>query len=138
MDLKEIQSISTTLTDYLTDHGSIIANNGTYTQGGAFYSALSPGYVPVLPVNDHWGNGYRIYSRSGCNGIYGITDATPQDFVVASLGHDGISESGSDFVTNPGSGLFPVTGMESFNHDLAVWNGDWIRAPQTRIGSTGS
>jgi prepilin-type N-terminal cleavage/methylation domain-containing protein len=136
--MKEIHSMSTIMTDYLTDHGRIPNHNGTYTVGDSFYAALAPTYVPVLPTLDHWGNAYWIYGRSSCNGIYGISEATPQDFVIASLGHDNLSEAGNDYVTNPGSGLFTITGMAGFNHDLVVWNGDWIRAPQTRVGPSGS
>jgi prepilin-type N-terminal cleavage/methylation domain-containing protein len=136
--MKEINSIATIMTDYLTDHGMVLDQNGTYTVGDVFYSALIPVYVRIMPTTDHWGNAYRIYGRTNCNGLYGISGSTLQDFVIASLGHDDISESGNDYMTNPGSGFFTISGMESFNYDLVVWNGDWIRAPQTRLGRSGS
>lgn len=136
--MKEIQSISTIMTDYLTDHGRVLDQNGTYTVGDAFYTALCPVYVPVIPTRDHWGNAYHIYGQENCSGVYGVSNSYRENYIVASLGHDNISESGNDYVTNPGSGLYAITGIEIFNYDLVVWNGDWIRAPQTRIGRSGS
>ena len=136
--MREIQSISTVLTDYLTDHGLVQDHNGTFSIGDAFYSSIAPHYIPVLPTTDNWNNPYHIYGRANCNNKYGITGAADLDYVVCSLGHDNQSESGNDYVTNPGSGLYAIVGVESFNYDLVVWNGDWIRAPQTRMGKSGS
>ena len=133
--MKDINTISTCLTDYLTDNGLAYDQNGTYTTGSAFYQAMSPFYVTVLPVNDQWGNAFYVYGRANVNNKYGVTNASNQDFLVASRGRDGNSEEGSDFVTQPGSGLFIVSGMAAFGYDLVQWNGNWIRGPQTRAGA---
>jgi prepilin-type N-terminal cleavage/methylation domain-containing protein len=132
--MKDVNTISTCMTDYLTDNGNAYNATGTYTNTDAFYTTMAPFYVTVLPVRDQWGNQFRVYGQTNCNNKYGITNASNQDFVVASIGRDNVSEEGSDYVTTPGSGLFTISGMTSFNYDLAMWNGNWIRGPQTRGG----
>ena len=86
--------------------------------------------IPILqlPIKDQWGNNFIVYSQAAANGKYGVTGATNQDFIVVSLGADGISEADQDFVTTPGSGLYP---KGEYNADLVMWNGNWIRAPKT-------
>jgi prepilin-type N-terminal cleavage/methylation domain-containing protein len=135
---KDVSTIATVMTDYMTDNGVAFNQNGTYTAGSAFYTTMAPFYISVLPVNDQWGTAFRVYGQSNANSKYGVTNASNQDYVVAALGRDGASEEGNDYVTTPGSGLFSISGMTSFDNDLAMWNGQWIRGPQTRQGASGS
>jgi len=132
--MKDVNTLSTCMIDYLTDNGTAYNQNGSYTSGSAFYTTMAPFYVTVLPVNDQWGNDFYVYGRSNANNKYGVTGASNQDFVIASRGRDDASEESSDFITTAGSGLFTISGMTSFNYDLAMWNGNWIRGPQTRGG----
>jgi len=136
--MKDVSTLSSVMVDYMTDSGTAYNQNGTYTSGSAFYTTMAPFYIPVLPINDQWGGAFYIYGQTNANSKYGVSDATNLDFVVCSHGRDGTGEEGSDFVTTAGSGLFTVTGMSSFNYDLAMWNGSWLRGPQTRGGGTGS
>ena len=133
--MKDIRTISSIMVDYMTDNGTAYNQNGTYTTGSAFYTPMAPFYITVLPLNDQWGGSFYVYGQSNCNSKYGISNATNLDFVVASYGRDGTGEASSDFVTTPGSGLYTVSSMASFNYDLAMWNGNWIRGPQTRSGA---
>ena len=50
------------------------------------------------------------------------------DFIVVSLGRDGIMEDWEFDENAPESGLFVLTGMDDFNKDIVMWNGSWIRA----------
>ncbi|MFC2158693.1 type II secretion system protein [Acidobacteriota bacterium] len=136
--MKDVNTISGVMVDYLTDNGSSYNQNGTFTAGSAFYTTMAPFYITVLPTDDQWGNDFYVYGQTNVNNKYGITNATNQDFVVASRGRDNAGEEGSDYVSSPGTGLFTVSGMTSFNYDLVMWNGNWIRGPQTRSGSSGS
>lgn len=136
--MKDVSTLSGVMVDYMTDHGTAYNQNGTYTSGSAFYTTMAPFYIPVMPINDQWGNAFYIYGQTNATGKYGVTNATTLDFVVCSHGRDGTGEEGSDFVTNSGSGMFTVSSMTSFNYDLAMWNGSWLRGPQTRGGGSGS
>jgi len=50
--MKDITSISTALADYVTDNGSTSDQDGTYQASSAFYTAICPFYIRVLPVTD--------------------------------------------------------------------------------------
>jgi prepilin-type N-terminal cleavage/methylation domain-containing protein len=135
---KDVNTIATVMTDYMTDNGVAYNQNGTYTAGSAFYTTMAPFYISVLPVNDQWGTAFVVYGQTNADSKYGVSGASNQDYVVASYGRDGVGEEGNDYVTTPGVGLFTISGMESFDNDLAMWNGQWIRGPQTRQGTSGS
>ncbi|MFH2040913.1 MAG: type II secretion system protein [Acidobacteriota bacterium] len=135
--MKDVSTISSVMVDYMTDNGVVYNQNGTYTAGSAFYTTMSPFYITVLPVNDQWGNAFSIWGQTACDGQYGVTGSSNQDFVVASFGRDNTQETG-DFVTTPGTGMFTTSSMASFDYDLVMWNGSWIRGPQTRVGGSGS
>ncbi|MCK4496050.1 MAG: prepilin-type N-terminal cleavage/methylation domain-containing protein [Candidatus Aminicenantes bacterium] len=137
--MKDVVTISTAMTDYLTDNGtSFDGQTATYTQADPFYRSLSPFYVTVLPVNDAWGNGYEIYTRIAASGISGAAyfpAATFEndEFVVRSLGRDGAEGPNLDYnPQQPNDAFYIVTSMVDFNKDLVMWNGSWIVGPRTR------
>jgi len=53
------------------------------------------------------------------------------DFIVVSLGRDGIMEDWEFDENEPDSGLFVLTGMGDFDKDIVMWNGSWIRATRS-------
>ena len=134
--MKDIAVISAAITDYITDNGVAMAQSGVYTAASPFYADLSPFYIKVLPINDQWGNGYRVYTGTdiAVYGVAGIAD----DFLVASYGRDRLENvDGFAFLTTaPEAGLYIVNEMVHFNRDLVMWNGSWIRAP--KAGGTGT
>lgn len=130
--MKDIMIITTSLVDYVTDHGVLPEQDGIYDENSQFNKALSPFYVKRLPVKDPWGNNYLVYCGEACNGKYGITGCGPGDFVVVSYGRDGREEDWKFDPTNPGSGLFISKNADDFDKDLIQWNGSWIRAPRTK------
>jgi prepilin-type N-terminal cleavage/methylation domain-containing protein len=135
---KDVSTIATVMTDYITDHGVAYNQNGVYTTGDAFYNAMAPLYISVLPLYDQWGSAFRVYGQTNANSKYGVTNAAGQDYVIAALGRDGLGEEGNDYVTTPGSGLFTISGLNSFDNDLAMWNGQWLRGPVIRGSTSGS
>jgi len=134
--MRDIRAIAIAITDYVTDNGSAPAQDGTYDGTSAFYNAMSPFYVKILPLNDKWGAGYRVWCGSAAS-EYGISNSLSDDFLVASFGRDRTQEG---FVFDEGSlgaGLFQVSSISDFDKDLIMWNGNWIRYP--RVGpSSGS
>ena len=135
--MKDITVISTGVTDYVTDNGITPVQDGAYTAGSDFYTALSPFYIKVLPLTDQWGTGFMAYCGTACDGNYGITGAAGDDFVIASYGRAGEEETSFTFsAADPEAGLYVVSQAAHFNRDLVMWNGSWIRAPRTAAAGT--
>jgi len=129
--MKGIVTISTAVADFITDNGTTPESpNGTY-ENKPFYLSLSPFYIKVLPITDQWGTGYQAYCGFDVESIYGVTDASGDDFLIASFGRDGEREGFTFVDTTPEAGLFIVNQMAHFDRDLVCWNGSWIRAPKT-------
>ena len=127
MAMLDISTISAVIVDWMTDNGRVPDMNGEYDENSKFYNYMTPFYIKILPIKDPWGNNFLIYCKEATNGKYGITGASNLDFIVVSLGKDGISESGQDFVSVSGSGL---TSIRDYDIDLVMWNGSWIRSPK--------
>ena len=139
--MKDIMTISTALTDHITDHGVVPAWSGTYTNSSSIFSDLSPFYVRVLPVNDQWGTGYLIYTRDQAQDNWGAAYADGSDFgndefIVGSYGRDAAVSSDYEYdPTTPDAGFYEIENLPSFNNDLACWNGSWIVGPESRVGA---
>lgn len=139
--MKDLMTISTALTDHITDHGVVPAWTGQFTNTSSIYSDLSPFYVRVLPVNDQWGTGYLIYCRDAAADQWGAAYADNSgfgndEFVVGSYGRD--AALSSDYLyspTTPDAGFYEIENLPSFNNDLATWNGSWIVGPESRVGA---
>ncbi len=134
--MKDITVISTAVTDYVTDNGITPTQTGTYAATDAFYTALSPFYIKVLPLSDQWGTGFNAHCGTDVDGNYGITGAAGDDFVIASYGRAGLLEAFSFVATDPEAGMYVVSQSAHFNRDLVMWNGSWIRAPRTAAAGT--
>ena len=137
--MKDVMTISTALTDHITDHGIVPADqNGQYANGDAFARALSPFYVKVLPVNDQWGGFLQVFTQTNARGQWGAQYAPAADFgndefVVGSFGRDGeVDNTYTYSPTNTEQGFYLVDSIPDFDEDLAAWNGSWIVGPSTR------
>ena len=134
--MKDINTIVTAMTDYVTDHGvAVTATGAALAAGSAPYSDLSPFYVKVIPINDQWGHPFELYGGLECL-VYGITDTDgvgPDDSLVVSPGRNAAVEF-SWLAADPSAGLYSVGSLSDFNNDLISWNGSWICGPQTRAG----
>jgi type II secretion system protein G len=135
--MKDITVISTAVADYITDNGQAPTQAGTYDASVAFYTGLSPFYIKVMPLTDQWGTNFYVYCGAAANGEWGIAGAQADDFVIASMGRDGVVGGFQFDDTDPEAGLFVVSAMAHFNYDLVQWNGSWIRGRRTSsAGST--
>ena len=138
---KDINSIATALTDFLTDKGTFenqITSAGILTVGGDVATKLSPFYLKVLPTNDQWSTPFEVYTGLAVEGIYQVTGAATDDFIVCSLGRDkGTTPDswGGYDPTNPESGLYVINKSADFNNDLVNWNGTFIRGPRAGVAS---
>ena len=138
---KDINSIATALTDFLTDKGTFEGANGITSAGDVTSASdvsqkLSPFYLKVLPSNDQWSTPFQVFTATDVNGVYGIAGAAADDFLVFSLGRDkGTNADGWIYdPANAESGLYVINVSADFDNDLVNWNGTFIRGP--RAGST--
>ena len=144
--MKDVSTIATALTDYMTDHGvAPEGQSGPYTSGDAFYVKLSPFYIKILPVTDQWGNSYEVYTGTAVSGKWGISYASSgedpgqvggDEFAVGSNGRNGIAGDVNYDPSNPNDSLYAVSSMADFDKELVIWNGSWIICPQSRGGGT--
>ena len=130
--MRKITFVNQAMTDYMTDFGVPPGQSGTYTRGGEFDKTLSPFYIKILPVSDEWACNYRVYTGKSANGIYeGIEGCTDKDIIIVSYGRDGKKETWKYNPKKPEAGLYELKSEEDYDKDLVIWNGNWIRAPQT-------
>jgi type II secretion system protein G len=137
--MKDINSIATALTDFITDNGTAPIHDGALAAGDQLYTDLSGFYLKVLPQNDQWGSPFLVYGQSAAvmGAGYSITESADDEFIVVSWGRD--KADGPTFVfdaMDPASCYFPITGLTSFNQDLVNWSGSWIHVPKSaQLGS---
>lgn len=136
--MKDINSIATALTDYVSDNGTAPAGvSGAVVAGGPLYTALSGFHLKVLPQDDLWGTPFNVWCGSAADGCgYGnVTGNGLDDFVISSFGRNKSTDAISFNPLQPTTAYFDITGMASFNLDLVSWNGSWVHAPKNAQGS---
>ena len=132
--MKDIMTISTAIADYVTDNGRAPAFTGP--NDTTFQAFISPFYVKVCPTNDQWGTPFEITSGDATATARGCVFSGVDDFVVLSYGRDGTTD-GVDFdPTAPEDSMYRITQMSDFNFDLIMFNGSWVRSPETRGGAS--
>lgn len=142
--MKDIVHIATACADYITSTGfAPDAGNqsGALSVGCNFIDEISPTFLKVCPVNDKWGNPYRIYSGAAVSDAYGIpaVGLGDDDFLIVSYGRDGAEGGNVTFtyqVDDPTAGIYKVSSIEDFKNDLVNMNGSWLHAP--KIAATGT
>lgn len=130
--MKDIVSIATAAMDCVTDKGDWEINqSGDLQASSEFVQALSPFYIKIFPVKDHWGESYKVYlGDSAAVRSIGADDVSQDDFVIESFGMDSQTDGWTYDPANPGDGYYTVDSWGSFRNDMVNWNGTWIRAPR--------
>jgi type II secretion system protein G len=144
--MKEIVTIATAVASYATDAGAAPdAGNqaGPLLVNSNFVRALSPTYIKFCPINDRWGNPYRVYSGNAVAGVYSIPaeGLGGDDFLIVSLGSDkkdGGTVTYTYQPTNLAAGLYSINSMEDFKNDLINFDGSWLHAPRIMISGSGT
>lgn len=133
--MKDVVSISTALTDITNDLGSAPPHAGD--MDAAYQAVLAPDNLKVCPIEDQWGNFYQVFAGQlpGFS-IRGCDFAGRDDFVVMSLGRDGLSDGVDYDVNNPDTSMYIMNSLDDFMLDLIQFNGSWVRGPISRQGST--
>jgi len=135
--MKDITTIATGLTDYITDNGTFSSLNHSGEIDSTLQQALAPFYIKTCPRRDGWGNPYFVYLGTDVGGKYSIPSSQvgSDDFLIYSTGRDSSTDSWSWNSTNPDVGLYTVNSMDDFDNDLVNWSGNWIRAPRVARAS---
>ena len=142
--MKDVNTISTALMDYVTDHAVVPDHNSILTTGDSIITALMGFYVKIIPTKDQWGNPFVVNTRASCGDEFGIAynpaaNFGNDEFVVASLGRDNaVGPIYTYDPTLPDDGFYAVGKMADFNEDMVAWNGSWVVGPITRGGGIGS
>lgn len=135
--MKDMNTIATGITDYITDKGKAPAYSGDVTDGSTIVQAISPFYIKVFPSNDQWGNPFIVYTRVAAQTQYGCdyTDSSvfgDDEYIVASNGRDAAITATYTYVpADPSAGLYTMNTMSDFNNDLVIWSGAWVIGPRT-------
>jgi prepilin-type N-terminal cleavage/methylation domain-containing protein len=140
--MKDIVTMATGAADFITDQGAwdnatppVTGSPGGLTVGCSFIVALSPFYVKIVPVNDQWGESFKVWlgDAAATRGVL-AADVGTDDFMIASFGRDTIVGPGPDYdPLNPTAGMYVVDSTPDFNEDLYNWSGSWIVAPRTAV-----
>ena len=140
--MKQILTMATGATDYITDHGSwtLVAEDGNLALADPFMQAITPFYVKTIPVNDPWNEPYKVHvDKAPVVSILPGADPLmigPEDFVIVSWGRNNAAGplSAADYTdANPEAGMYTVGTMADFNNDIVIWSGSWIVCPKTAV-----
>ena len=137
--MKDINSIATAITDFVTDHGSAPAGvSGAIVAGSPLFTALGGYYLKVVPQNDLWGTPFNVWCGTGADNQYNnVTGCGDDDFLISSFARDkGLTAIAFD-PAQPATVYFSITDLTSFNEDLVSWSGSWIHVPKSaQLGGT--
>jgi type II secretion system protein G len=133
--MKDILSIATAASDYVLDNGDwTFGQTGNINPSSDFVQAITPFYIKICPVVDHWGEPYKVYlgSQAEVRGIQ-AEDVGPDDFIVESYGRDGVSDGWVYDPTTTDDDYYTVDNWSAFRYDMVNWNGSWLRAPRVAL-----
>jgi prepilin-type N-terminal cleavage/methylation domain-containing protein len=131
--MSDINNIARAITSYFTDMGAAPPSpSGNLEENSAMYTALTPFHIQTVSNRDRWGFPFQVWTGVACAGKFGIDGSQigPDDFLIQSLGRDGLDEGFTFDPSNPENSFYIVQTMEDFNKDLIIWSGNWIRAPR--------
>ena len=139
--MKQIVHLATACADYLTTVGYAPDSgnqSGALQADSDFLTSISPMFLRVCPVNDQWGNPFRVYTGTAVASVYDIPaeDIAGDDFLIVSLGRDG-EDGGDESFTynadNPVAGMYQINSIADFDNDLINLNGSWLHAPRIML-----
>jgi len=147
--IKDINTIATSLMDYVTDKGGFYGEavkGGQLTQGDGFIKSIEGFYLKVFPATDQWGHYFYVYTGAQSTGAsgFGLQIQTPPDdeFIIASSGRNEDTNDNEYDPTDPSSGLYEVAGMKDFDKEIVNWNGSMVIGPRAALaaaaGGTGT
>jgi len=142
--MKQIVHIATACADYVSsmgdapDYGN---QSGPLQAGSNFVTSISPFFLKVCPINDQWGNPFRVYTGTAIASVYDIPaeDVYDDDFLIVSLGRDRADGGAVNFTYRPENlalGLYQINSVADFNNDLINLDGSWLHAPRMMLSGS--
>lgn len=117
------------LASYIEDEGTAPTNpRGELSYKKPIIMEAAP-YLDAIRIVDWWGHRFWIWTGAG-NREYGIITKSPKDFMIVSMGKEGLREGWGYDPDNPDAGFFEVKSLEDFENDLIMWNNTFIRCPK--------
>lgn len=131
--MQDMNGIGRSIIDYITDVGYAPEQSGPIIVGSSFLEKLTPFYQKTVPLMDQWGTVFNIYCGTAIDSaaIEGVTGGGPDDFIIISFGRDRQPTSFTFNPLDPQTAYFELTGLQSYDQDLIIWNGSWIHAPKS-------
>jgi general secretion pathway protein G len=129
--MSEINTLGKAILTYASDTGYAPSSpDGPIVPGQPFLSDLDGLHIANVPLTDQWNRPLRVWTRDSVAGQFGIpaTLVGKDDFLIQSLGRDGMDEGFTYNASNP-QDLYSLVSSADFNKDLICWSGGWIRAP---------
>jgi len=115
--------------DYTTEHSASPSNpNGSISYKKTLVREVLP-YIRILRIKDWWGNPYWIWTE-GALAQYGLSLEGKGDYLIVSLGSDGIRENWNFSSSDPEAGFFPVETFLDFEKDIVLYNQTFVRIPE--------
>lgn len=132
---KDISTIATWLSDYVTDKGTFDLLPQTGDISDTMKTQLVPMYTKAIPVNDQWGTPYKVYTGTACDGNYGVAGSAEDDYLISSYGRTGEIEGFTYSVASPELGLYTINTIADFENDLINYSGQTIRGPRAGVAA---
>jgi type II secretion system protein G len=133
--MKEINTLSTGVMDYVTDKGFSPTNSGVVST--TTITALSQLYLKAVPAFDKWGNALLMESgQAAGTSVRGCTFTGTDDFLVESLARDNADDGWAFVPATPNAGFYTINVMLDFQRDMVMWNGQWIHRPLVYSATT--
>jgi len=63
--MQDMNDISKSLIDYVTDKGRAPEQSGPMIPGSSFIEGLNPFYLKTMPMIDQWGTAFQVYCGTG-------------------------------------------------------------------------
>ena len=101
---------------------SVLAVCTSNVSPGELSGALVPTYIKLLPLDDGWGNRWRLRSQHG----FGVTTASAE-YLIWSAGRDGSNDGSLGFSATSSS---PGGATTNFNDDIIFSAGVFLQYPE--------
>jgi type II secretory pathway pseudopilin PulG len=127
--MAEMQMWARGISDYIEDFGLAPTNpNGKISYKKPIVREMLP-YLERVRTTDWWGFSYRIWTGKGIDKC-GIRTTGAQDFIILSVGKEGIPENWTFDPNEPQAGFYEIRNIEDFEKDLILWDGRFVRCPR--------
>lgn len=126
--MADMQMWTKAIQAYVSDKGIAPPDpNGPISFKKPIVRELLP-YLERVQTTDWWGFSYWIWTGPGID-QYGIRTTGPADFIIVSVGKEGIREAWKYDSAHPQAGYHGIRELDDFKKDIVLFNGEFLRRP---------